>query len=298
MNKTVATDIYAGLSGLDLQLEMFDFGDGVILSQTYAHLMAPFLMYFERTTKEKPHPRRLKAAHGGLDFDIIAQIYLPKDLKVVCWEDHIKVLRFLLALLRLGTKPSIVCPVISNIAFADAEATPDNEVNLIPFEVMPRQIRLESPSGQIVEKTDLEWVRDNWRNAEILANKSKELYTAIQAHDQIQFMNDTSLALLSLWAALEDLFSPAKSELRFRISANIAAFMEEPGKERLTLQKRVAKLYDARSHAAHSRSNLDTKVFLDTLDLLRQVIVKMIRDNHVPTREELESRLFGAEYPS
>ena len=295
MSEIAAQDIYAGLSGLDLQLDTFDFGEGVILSQTYAHLMAPFLMYFERTTKENPHPRHLKAAHGGFGFDIVAQLYLPKDLKVVCWGDHIKALRWLLALLRLGTKPSIVCPVISNIAFADAEVASENEVQIIPFEVMPRQIQLESPSGQTVEETELEWVRDNRRNAETLVNESKELYIAIQAHDQIQFMNDTSLALLSLWAALEDLFSPAKSELRFRISATIAAFMENPGKERLALQKRVAKLYDARSRAAHGRSNLDIKVFLDTLDLLRQAIVKMIRDNHVPTREELEARLFGVE---
>jgi hypothetical protein len=34
-------DLYAGVSGLELSEDVFDLGDGVVLSRTYAHLMAP-----------------------------------------------------------------------------------------------------------------------------------------------------------------------------------------------------------------------------------------------------------------
>ena len=39
-------DLYAGISGARLEVETFDLGYGVSISQTYAHLMAPFLVAF------------------------------------------------------------------------------------------------------------------------------------------------------------------------------------------------------------------------------------------------------------
>jgi hypothetical protein len=41
-----AFDLYAGVSGLEHSEDSFDLGDGVVLSRTYAHLMAPFTMEF------------------------------------------------------------------------------------------------------------------------------------------------------------------------------------------------------------------------------------------------------------
>ena len=35
-------DLYAGLSGCDLDFDEVSLGEGVRLSKTYAHLMAPF----------------------------------------------------------------------------------------------------------------------------------------------------------------------------------------------------------------------------------------------------------------
>ena len=66
-------DLYAGVSGLELAEESFDLGDGVVLSRTYAHLMAPFVMAFKRPAEhDQPHPGPWKSLGGGFAFDIDA----------------------------------------------------------------------------------------------------------------------------------------------------------------------------------------------------------------------------------
>jgi hypothetical protein len=99
--------------------------------------------------------------------------------------------------------------------------------------------------------------------------------------------------LISLWGALEAFFSPSTTELKFRISALIASFLEPPGKQRATLQKDVAKLYDMRSAAAHGKPRHEQADVLNTFNLLRRVLFAFIDDKSVPTKDELEARLFG-----
>lgn len=99
---------------------------------------------------------------------------------------------------------------------------------------------------------------------------------------------------MALWSALEALFSPAHTELRFRVTASIATFLEPPGAARLALQKKAAKLYDARSKVVHGAADPQINALVETHDLTKRVLVKIIEDNHVPTREEIEGSLFGA----
>jgi hypothetical protein len=81
--------------------------------------------------------------------------------------------------------------------------------------------------------------------------------------------------------------------LRFRVSALIAAFLEPPGESRLAVQKHVAALYDKRSAAAHGLPRHDRNDVLDTLNLLRRVALMIIDNKKVPTKRELEAKLFG-----
>jgi hypothetical protein len=111
--------------------------------------------------------------------------------------------------------------------------------------------------------------------------------------DQVHFVRDYGLGLLLVWAALEGLFSPSRTELRFRVSALIASFLEPPGGKRRVLNSEVAKLYDARSSAAHQRSSIDRKALFESMILLRRIIIKIISESHVPSKDELEGFLFG-----
>lgn len=53
------------------------------------------------------------------------------------------------------------------------------------------------------------------------------------------------------------------------------------------------KLYDARSKVAHGAGSEEVEPLVETYALLRRALIKMIEEQHVPTREELESSLFG-----
>lgn len=93
---------------------------------------------------------------------------------------------------------------------------------------------------------------------------------------------------------LEQLFSPSKSELRFRVSALIACYLTEPGEERMKAQKMLTKLYDERSQAAHTAEQVEVEAASETFAIMSQVLLKIISADRVPSREYLEKLLFGA----
>lgn len=280
-------DIFVGLAGLELDFDNVDLGEDVSLGKTYAHLMSPFLMAF------KPQAKGLwKAAQGGFEFDIVAELFIPKNLRSKL-QDRINTAKLIVALMRLSTTPTIILPVMSNISFTLAENAPDNETCFLPFEVERKYFSIDTSAGKLITEKWLEWVKKHWVKAEKLIDKHIELKFALDALDRGQFINNKALTIVSLWAGLESLFSPSTAELRFRNSALIASYLHEPGMERQKLYKKIMKLYNARSSAAHGQPKFDQDELLQTFVLLKDVIRKMITDNHVPSKEELEDNLFG-----
>jgi len=126
---------------------------------------------------------------------------------------------------------------------------------------------------------------------------SPEFSLAMNAHDQVPLASQPGLAMVSLWGALEALFHAGRSELRFRVSALIAAYLEPPGAGRLELQRQIAKLYDARSSAAHGRKDDEVGPVRDAFVLMRRVLTRIIENSHVQTRDELEELLLGGVWP-
>jgi hypothetical protein len=286
-------DIHAGLSGIDVDFKQLDLGNGLLLRQTYAHLMAPFVMAFGRPELGKPHPAPWKAALGGLGLDITAELVIPRGVDTGS-AHRVDVVRMINALIRMWVMPTVVVPVLSNISFSDAAKAPDNTTHFFPFEVQPRFFPIDLRARTVTQLTQFEWVRNNWRSAIELASANNELRIAVAALDALQFIPDSGLGLISLWGALEALFSPAKTELRFRVSALIASYLEPFGPARAALQKKTARLYDARSAVAHGAGNRDLQLVLDTYDVLRRVVFKIFTDQHVPSKLELEANLFGS----
>ncbi len=285
-------DLYGGIAGAELPVDTFDLGHGVVLSKTYAHLMAPFMMAFTRAPPGGHHPAPWRAAKGGFGFDIVAQIHIPSDFSVPDWFDKLNTIWWLAALLRFRAAHSVTVPVVASDAFVKGRETED--IEFWPVEIDPHRLQMiVKPS--IMLEDDLCWVRDHWIDAGRLLQQSKQFSLLFQSFDQSLFARNTSLALLSLWSALEAMFSPARSELRFRVSVNIATYLETQGPRRSTLQKRTAKLYDARSAVAHGTSRCEDSAFKDTYDLVGRVLMRILSENHVPTLDELEQMLFGIE---
>ncbi len=283
--------LFLGLTGLKLDFDQLEFGKGIVLRRTYAHLMAPYLMAFAPAPLGKHHPGPLKPAGGGGGFDIVAELALPV-MSEHTPVSNLSIGKVFVALMRLWASPSISAPVVSSGSFSDGAT--DSRANFTPLEVGDRYFRLQATGLEVITRDHLEWVRVNWEKALALLAKHAEVRLALEAIDRGQFIQNQALILVSLWGALEALFSPAKNELRFRVSANIASFLEPPGEARLALHKRTLSLYDARSSAAHGAHKSDTAAILGSFELLRRVLIKMLSEQHVPTKEELERRLFGA----
>ena len=287
-----SVNLYAGIADAQIVSEEFDFGHGVILSKTYAHFMAPFLLAFEPAEPGKPHPPPWKPASGGLGFNISAQLFIPKEFELPHWFDRLNTIWWLLALMRLKGTPLVFVPVVSNEPFASIPYL-EREPYFWPIEIHGKPLAPLLRQDKNINESTLNWVKDYWISGGMLMRQNSDLNLAFQAFDQCIWTGKTSLSLVSLWGALERLFSPSTSELRFRVSAAIASFLEEPGKDRLTLYRSIKKLYDARSKAAHGHGTDEAEPFVETYTLMRRVLLKMIEGNHVPTREELEAILFG-----
>lgn len=286
-------DLYGGISGCELATDSFDLGEGVTLSKTYAHLMAPFIAAFSPPGPGGHHPAPWSAAEGGFGFDIHVQLHVPASFAISNWLDRDDTIWWIAALLRLVGVPFITVPVVSNAPFASIPEL-KHQPQLRPMEVTRRILEPAEESNRVLRDEDLSWVRDHWIEGGFLMRSNNKLNTAFRAFDSAMTQGKASLSLISLWGGLEQLFSPSPAELRFRVSAMIASFLEPPGPKRLSLYKRVLKLYNERSTAAHTASDVEVGPLLETYVLMRNALVRIIDENHVPTRDDLEALLFGA----
>jgi Apea-like HEPN len=217
---------------------------------------------------------------------------VPRDFQPSQWFDRLNTVWWFVALLRFRATPFVLVPVVASVPFAKAKDDAE-EIHFWPVEVEQRLLVVEEKVSHEIGMHDLEWIKRHWWDAGKLMNRSEEFNLLFQACAQCVFTRNP--VLLSLWGALEGMFSPAKTELRFRVSANIAAYLEPQGRARMELQKRLAKLYDARSQAAHGGSDLPKEALRDPYALTKRVITKMIEGNAVPNREKLDAALFGVD---
>ncbi len=254
--------------------------------------MAPYLAAFAPAEEGQPHPAPWKAVSGGMGFDIQAELYIPQEFTLPNWFDRLNTIWWFAALIRLKASSLVSVPVLANKSFSEIPSAKD-EPYFWPIEMKPsRLVPVEKPSS-IIAVSDLHWIHEHWILGGELMNKHSDFNVAFQAIDECIWSHSTSLALVSLWGALERLFSPSHYELSFRVSATIASYLEPPGNARLDFYRRVKRLYDARSKAAHGSPIEENKSLFDTYALLKRALIKMIENKHVPTREELETVLFG-----
>ena len=100
--------------------------------------------------------------------------------------------------------------------------------------------------------------------------------------------------MLALWGALESIFVPQnQGEITFRISSYIAAFLFPPRDRRHQIFKDLKKLYSKRSTAAHSSGDIDQEPLISSWVLMRNILVRILLDNEVPSQARLEEFLFG-----
>jgi hypothetical protein len=255
--------------------------------------MAPHMMAFARAEPGKPHPPPWRAAKGGVAYDITVELAIPNDASLPGGLNAKDTAWWIAALLRIAGYPYLAVPVLSNQPFSEA-STRQDEPDLRPFEIVPRILRAGGEEIRRLEVGDLDWAKKKWQAGAKLLQRNPAFFSAVRAFDFCTLEGKRSLSLLSVWTGLEQLFSPSPGELRFRVSSYIAAYLEPPGEKRLALFKEVLKLYDARSKAAHTSSDIENAPLVQSFVIMRNSLVKMIHEEAIPTQETLEKKLFCA----
>jgi hypothetical protein len=286
---------YGGFSGVTLETERFEFTDGVEFRRTYAHVFASPMVAFAPPGSGGFHPAPWKAAKGGgYAFDVHVELCVPASFTPAAGLDARFTIWWIAALLRLAQSPYLTVPLLSECSFS-AAAHAGEESRLQPFEVQPRIFSASDKDAVSLTADTLEWVRSVWLSgAKLLADHSN-LRSSLEVFDQATVRGRPSSSLLALWGGLEQLFAPSTAELRYRVSSLLAAYLEPHGEARLALYKRLLKLYNQRSQAAHTAAEPGTGAIVETFVLMRNVLVKIIDSGHVPTQDNLERLLFCPE---
>ena len=282
---------YAGLSNVTYEGDPFDLGAGVTLRSTYAHLFAVPMMAFARAPAGQPHPAPWHAARGGFSYDIEVEIVVP-TAKVLPGNLGVEeVVGLIAGLLRMAEYVSLMVPVLSDLPF-DAVGGSEGKPLLRPHETEARILRAEGEEVARLKTEDLEWVKRVWPRTGEMFRTCSPLRMAFQAADTCTVRGRPASALLMAWGALEELFAPSRAELRFRVSAHIAAYLEPIGPTRLLLYKQIADLYNARSKAAHTAQEIEIRTLIHSFVILRNALVRMIDEGAVPTQADFERILF------
>lgn len=195
-------------------------------------------------------------------------------------------------MLRLGFAPYLTAPVTIDMPFSEA-ARSEIEPTIAPLEIQDRNFFRSDERSEEIPINELDWLKDSWHVSAELAQENPQLLTAVLAWDSCRVRTRTSHSVLTIWGALEQIFSPSPSELRHRVAANIAAYLEPRGPQRLATYKHVMKLYDARSSAAHTAKESDVKVMIESWVILRNALVKMISEHHIPSQSDFEHLHFA-----
>lgn len=250
-------------------------------------------MAFARAEAVSAHPPPWRAAKGGLSYDVTVQLSIASIADLPGRLSAEDTAWWIAALLRIVGHPYLAVPVLSDQPFSDAAAA-RNEPDLRPFETVPRILRVGEGGSTTIADENLDWTKRKWPTGAEMLQRNPIFLSAIRAFDCCTLEGKRSLSLLSVWASLEQLFSPSPGESRFRVSSNIAAYLEPPGEQRLALFKRILKLYDSRSKAAHTSSEIAIGRLVESFVIMRNVLVKIIDEESIPTQEVLERRLFCA----
>lgn len=285
--------LYGGVSGIKLPVESFSLGEGVELRQTYSHLFSANMMAFSPPGLKGYHPAPWKAAKGGFGYDIEIEIRAPLQTPLGKSFDARETIWWIAALLRLAKFPYLSVPVISNYSFRHI-ANSKEEPTLIQFETEGRIFGPSDGTDCTLDASDLAWVAEKWVSAGRLLNSNTKFYSALKACDSATVRGRASASMLALWGGIEQLFAPSAGELRFRVAALLASYLELPGASRLELYKQVLKLYNERSAAAHTAQDVETGPLVQTYVIMRNALVRMIDEERVPTQSDLESMLFCA----
>lgn len=286
MNKNPENvSLFGGLAGATLGVDEFEVCEGLVLRQTYAHLMSPYILAFRRPEAAgQHHPGPWKTTRGGTWLDIEIEVALQEGARPTEF-DRLNTLWWLLALLRLATGSRLRMPVVSDTSFSGI-ADSSIEPTLWPVETLPQQFHTVPDPPEVIEEKHLLWLRQAFVPGSELM-KDQAFGRAFQTFDNVIWSHSTGSAIVMTWAAMETLIKPGHLDITKRLASSLAALLEAAGPERERLYQRLASLYKARGNSAHASRSPEAQQLLESFEVSRQAFIVCIDKRKLPDVETL-----------
>lgn len=286
-----ASPLFGGVSGVRMENDSFDLGDGVCLRSTFAHVMAPYLLAFSPAQDGQPHPAPWKAASGGIGFDIHVELAMPLETRPTGF-DRLNTIWWILALLRLHRATGVRIPVISNMSFADAAHSSIDPI-FWTIEMAPRQMHFDTHDGlSIIDIQLLDWIKANYQAGALLMNDAG-FNLAFRALDSAHIAADPSSAMLLVWSAIEALFRPGRNQITHRLSAAVATYLTADPASRDTRYQEIKKLYESRGLISHAAERPKFSEVAASFHLARKCFVTAMESQSLPDSASLLTRWRG-----
>ena len=283
--KPEKSPLFGGLAGAQLGTEEFEVCEGLVLRQTYAHLMSPYILALSRPERPgKHHPGPWKSARGGQWLDLEIEVALREDARPTGF-DRLNTLWWVLALLRLATGANLRMPVVSDTPFSGIKDTPIHPI-IWPIETLPRQLPTISDPPKVIDKRHLLWVRQVFSSGSKLMNH-QAFGRSFQTFDGAIWAHSTGSAIIVIWAAVETLIQPGRPDTTKRLSSSLAALLEPAGAQRDRLFQRIRSLYEARSSSAHASRSPAVQQLFDSFEIARNTFVYCIDNDLLPDASRL-----------
>lgn len=283
--------IYAGLRGAGLDVPGFDLGHGLVLSRIDAYLPAPLLTGLLPSVPEVNHPALRALAAQGPGLDLSVQLFIPAEFNPRRWLDRVNAVWWLLTLLRLRSTPEVQVPLLSSEPFSGTPQT-GPEVGFWPVETEARRLPFEPDAPRRISADDLLWIEAHWFHGGRLVVRNVPFNNAVKALDKAYSLSEVPASVAALWESLESLFGEEGGP-GSGVPGNIASFLTQEGSSRAALREGISRLYEARS-AADAGHEPPEGFLAETYAIVKRVFLKILEEDRVPTREEIEAGRFGA----
>lgn len=199
---------------------------------------------------------------------------------------------WIISALRCRSLADLLVPAVASVSWDAIPAVERDSCEVQLLEDVPAARRL----GEVVvvSRDALDWVHKHlfsW--IELLERPAFRLAVdSVTTHHQ---QANLRMSAAALWAGFEGLFG-VSSELRFRLAALAASFLEERGQGRVALYRRVKTLYDYRSKAVHGAATTDLLLeahIIEVRGLLSRLMCRMTEAGTLPSVDDFEERLFN-----
>jgi hypothetical protein len=197
-----------------------------------------------------------------------------------------------LSALRVRTLADFLVPAVSDQSWSTVAAAQESSCHIQLLEDVPRARRFSTATP--IGLSDLDWAANSLTRFAVLLEVPR-FRLAVDCLTTHQHEASLRMSTASLWVGVEALFG-INAELRFRLSALVASFLEHRGPGRIARYREVKGQYDFRSRAVHGAGLADAALeqhVRDVRGMLSRILCKMVDSGRAPTEEDWEAVLHG-----